>query len=106
MTWPETHSLVLYEREEQNTIHVPEIRSADSRTSDAQYRFVLYDFSTSAWTVLREYSTTAEAAWTPTRAGTYTLQVWARRAGSSALFDAWAGTGAFVVTAAGSSVSR
>ena len=66
--------------------------------SAADYQFWLYSGNTATWSELRTWSPTNTAAWTPAQAGTYALQVWARRAGSTATWEAWAGSGYFTIT--------
>jgi hypothetical protein len=60
-----------------------------------QYQFWLY--ANGAWTLIQAYSTSNTAPWTPTQAGTYTVQVWVRNAGSGATYDAWLNSASFVV---------
>jgi hypothetical protein len=50
------------------------------------------------WTLARGYGTTSSMApWTPTVAGTYMIQVWARNSGSVALYDAFSSVASFTV---------
>jgi N-acetylmuramoyl-L-alanine amidase len=49
------------------------------------------------WTLAQAYSTSNTFNWTPTVAGTYSLQVWARSAGSTASMEAWLGSGTFTI---------
>ncbi len=49
------------------------------------------------WTTLQSWGAANSASWTPTRAGIYHLQVWARVQGSSARYEAWLGTKDLVV---------
>jgi N-acetylmuramoyl-L-alanine amidase len=60
--------------------------------ASVEYEFWLYDGGTGTWTIARSYSTTATLAWTPQTTGTYALQVWARRVGSSKAYEVWRGT--------------
>ena len=60
------------------------------------YRYLAFDGVN--WTVPCEWSTSATCTWTPTAPGTYTIQVWARNAGSMNAYDAWRGYSGFVVT--------
>jgi hypothetical protein len=57
-----------------------------------QYAFYLYRQSTGTWTLAQPYATTNTFDWTATM-GTYALQAWARRNGSTAPYDMWRGTG-------------
>jgi hypothetical protein len=51
------------------------------------------------WKVVQDYSTNSVYRWTPTAAdaGTHAIQVWVRSAGSTSQYDAWAGSGLFVI---------
>jgi hypothetical protein len=69
---------------------------ATGGTAPYTYKFWLFDGST--WSISRDWSSSNTWAWTPTAPGTYTVQVWARNAGSSATYDAWLGSGSFVVS--------
>jgi hypothetical protein len=62
-----------------------------------QYRFWLYDYGTTSWTLLQDYSPANQVMWTPPGAGTYGLQVWVRSAGSTAAWEDWQGLGPFSV---------
>ena len=53
------------------------------------YTWKFYVFNGSTWTVGRDWASSNTWTWTPTTGGTYTIQVWARNAGSSAQYDAW-----------------
>jgi hypothetical protein len=48
------------------------------------YKFLLTADNGQTWTVLQTWSTTASVKWIPTQAGTYSIGVWARSAGSTA----------------------
>jgi len=51
-----------------------------------------------AWTIAQAYSPSDSYTWTPTAQGTYALQVWVRRQGSTAAYEAWLGTGYFDIS--------
>lgn len=55
------------------------------------------------WTLAQDYSTLNTYSWTPVGAdaGTYVLQVWVKSPLSPAAFDAWSGTGSFVIAPSG-----
>jgi N-acetylmuramoyl-L-alanine amidase len=57
-----------------------------------EYSFYVYDRSKGTWSVGRQYNPSNTFNWTPGASSTYALQVWARRPGSSAAYDAWRGT--------------
>ena len=48
--------------------------------------------------ILQPWSYLGSISWMPPRNGTYTVQVWLRRANSSAAYDAWSGYGPFTIT--------
>ena len=60
--------------------------TAAGGTGPYTYKFFLWDGA--AWTVGQDWSPSAAWAWTPTAAGTFSFQVWARNAGSGAVYDA------------------
>ena len=57
-----------------------------------EYSFFLYDRSKGTWSNVRPYGPGNTFAWTPGNAGSYALQVWARRKGSTAAYEVWRGT--------------
>jgi hypothetical protein len=61
--------------------------STSGGTGPLTYKFVIFDGS--QWTVARDWSASNAWTWTPTAPGLYSIQVWVRDAGSSALYDAW-----------------
>ncbi len=65
----------------------------DGGTAPYTYKFFVYDGAT--WSVGQDWSSANTWIWTPSSAGTYTFQVWARNAGSSADYDAWLGAGPY-----------
>ena len=69
--------------------------AASGGTGPYTFKFLL--FNGSAWSVAQDWSSANTWTWMPS-AGTYTVQVWARNAGSSAVYDAWRGSSSFVVT--------
>lgn len=64
-------------------------------TGPHTYQF--WAFNGTAWSVIRAWGTSNTFTWTPTAAGTYTIQVWIRNAGSTASQDAWQGLTPVVV---------
>jgi hypothetical protein len=61
-------------------------------TVSLEYSFFLYDRSKGTWSIARPYNTNNTFDWTPGATGTFALQAWARRAGSSSAYDVWRGT--------------
>ncbi|HEY2433936.1 MAG TPA: M12 family metallo-peptidase [Vicinamibacterales bacterium] len=70
--------------------------SATGGTGPYTYKFLLWNGS--AWSVGRDWNAATTWAWTPGTAGAFSVQVWARNAGSSATYDAWRPSGTFSVT--------
>lgn len=64
-----------------------------------EYQF--WRLSNGVWQVVRPYGTSPTYSWTPSMAdtGSHALQVWARQVGSTANYEAYAGTGMFDVAA-------
>jgi hypothetical protein len=60
-----------------------------------QYRFVTYNQST-GWAITQDYSQYNTFTYYPA-AGTNAVQVWVRNQGSTADYQAWAGTGYFTI---------
>jgi len=61
-------------------------------TATFEYQFYLYSRGTGTWSMARGYSTTNTFTWTPTAAGSYLVQVWARKVGSTAPYDVYGTT--------------
>ncbi len=62
-----------------------------------EYRFVVLDHATATWSLLRDYGASNQASWVPARNGKYGLQVLARRVGSQAPYEMWAGSGEILI---------
>jgi hypothetical protein len=64
-----------------------------------QYRFYRLNRQTGAWSLLRDYSALDSYTWTPAAGeqGSYTVQVWVRGAGSTALYDTWRSSDTFSI---------
>lgn len=71
-----------------------------------EYRFVLLNQGTGVWSSIREWNTSNQAVWTPGAAGNYIVQVWARRVGSTAVYDVWGGTPSLKVAQTALQVSK
>jgi hypothetical protein len=69
-------------------------------TAALEYRFVVLNHATGIWTVVREYAASNQAVWTPSAAGTYTMQAWARRARGTTVFDLWTASGPLTISRA------
>ena len=65
--------------------------AASGGSGTYQFRFWLNDGK--EWAVLQDYGSAATCKWTPSEAGTYTIEVHARSAGSAADYEAWTQTG-------------
>jgi hypothetical protein len=53
-----------------------------------EYKFWIKDSITNAWTVVKDYGAGNTWTWTPTAAASYTIQVYARNAGSTSAVEA------------------
>lgn len=62
-----------------------------------EYQFWLYSQSAGTWSALGPYGTSNQATWTPSAVGTYAVQVWVRTVGSTANYQAYAGSPLFSV---------
>ncbi len=71
--------------------------TATGGTGPYTYRFLLWNGV--VWTVGQDWSSASTWNWIPSVAGTYSVQVWARNAGSAAVYNAWTASSPFVVTA-------
>jgi hypothetical protein len=72
---------------------------AYSAVGPVEYRFWLYDGVTGAWQIVQDYSSdnTYSVTWQPEQAGPAVLQVWVRRVGSTASYEAWKSSGTFTI---------
>lgn len=66
-------------------------------TIPLEYKFWVLN-PTTGWTPFRDWSTSNQAVWTPTANGTYVVQAWTRRVGSTAIYDQWVGVDNLVVS--------
>jgi hypothetical protein len=71
-----------------------------------EYKFVLWSKATNAWTVLRDYASSNQTTWTPGSTGTYAIQGWARRTGSTAAYEVYGGTGFLTVSKSTLKITR
>ncbi len=71
--------------------------AASGGTGPYTYKFWIYNGTT--WTVGRDWGASNAFTWLPSSPGTYSFQVWARNAGSSANYDAFGAFGPYTVTA-------
>ncbi len=72
--------------------------SAGGSAETLEYQFWLYNLGTKQWQVLQAYGPTNQAVWTPSQAGTYSLQVWVRGTGVTAAYEAWRNTDPLTIT--------
>jgi hypothetical protein len=70
---------------------------AGAAASGLQYKFWLRTDATGAWSVLRDWASGNQAVWTPASTGSYLVQAWARRSGTTVDFDVWTGSGTLSV---------
>ena len=62
-----------------------------------EYQFWIYNGSASTWSMGRAWGTSDQFSWTPPTEGNYTIQVWARRAGTTG-YEAWSNSAPTTVT--------
>lgn len=74
--------------------------TASGGTAPLLYQYWLYDGNAYTWTMVRDYSADPTWTWTPgaTVFGQYAMQVWVKATGSAAAYEAYAGSGYFMVT--------
>jgi len=60
-----------------------------------EYAYYVYSREQGTWSVGHPYQLDNTFTWTPATSGTYSLQVWARRPGSTASYELWRGTDFF-----------
>jgi hypothetical protein len=70
---------------------------AGASSVQLEYKFLVLNQGTGAWTMFRDYAASNQATWTPTTTGNYLVQVWVRRVGTTAAYDAWAQSGSLSV---------
>ena len=63
--------------------------NATGGTAPLQFKFWLHDEASGSWTMLQDYSTSTAVSWVPAATGSFSVQVWVRSAGSSAMYEAW-----------------
>jgi hypothetical protein len=73
-------------------VNVPITLTAVGRGPAEPLEYKFWVNSGGAWSVLRDYSTTATVTWTPSTAGNKSIQVWSRRVGATDM-EAWTGSG-------------
>jgi subtilisin family serine protease len=71
--------------------------TATGGSPPVQFKFWLRDGS-GVWSVLQDYSPVSNVTWTPTQAGNYIVQVWARSNGSAAAFEDWRGMATITIS--------
>ncbi len=77
---------------------VPVVWTAEAAASaPLEYQYWLFS-PWEGWTITKPYGPARDWTWTPSLPGRYALQVWVRRVGTSADYDAWFGTGFFDVS--------
>ena len=70
---------------------------ASGGVAPLEYKF--YRLDADGWKMVQDYSPNAVYRWIPTAAdaGTHAIQVWVRSPGSTNVYDAWTGSGLFVI---------
>ena len=62
------------------------------------YAYKFYVFNGVSWSIGRDWGPADSWTWAPPAAGTYSMQVWVRNAGSVSAYDAWKGLTPIVVS--------
>jgi hypothetical protein len=62
-------------------------------TMNMEYEFWVYSAASAQWSLTRGWGAQQTFTWTPLVVGTYGLQAWARRVGSTVAYDTYASTG-------------
>jgi len=62
---------------------------ASSALDAVEYRFAVLHQETGQWTVVREYAAQNTVTWTAPSPGTYVIQLWVRRRGSTASYESY-----------------
>jgi hypothetical protein len=65
-----------------------------------EYKFFRYSYNSKSWTVMRDWSPSNQAAWTPeaSDSGHHAVQAWVRTIGDTSAYEDWRGTSPFIVT--------
>jgi hypothetical protein len=71
--------------------------SAAKTAGTLEYQFWIYSVTAGTWQLARTYNTSASFTWTPTTAGSYTVQVWVRTVGNGRSYEAWLNYGPFTI---------
>ena len=63
------------------------------------FRFYRFALATSTWTMVQDYGPSNTYTWTPSASdeGSYVLQAWVRRAGTTVVYDNWSSTSTFQI---------
>jgi hypothetical protein len=61
-------------------------------TVTLEYQFWVYSSSTNTWSLGQDYGASNTFTWIPGTPGSYTVQAWARQAGSTASYEVYRGT--------------
>jgi len=74
--------------------------SAGGGPGPLQYRFYRLSRATNIWTMVQDFSPSSTYSWTPSagQVGAFALQVWVKRPGATAAYEAWSSTPDFTIT--------
>jgi hypothetical protein len=67
-------------------------------TANFEYEFWVYSVATGSWSLAKPYGADHTFRWIPASTGSYYLQAWARRVGSSVGYEVYRGTSELVVS--------
>lgn len=63
--------------------------TATGSQAGVEYQFWLYEAGSGTWTIVQPYGPSSIVRWMPYAPGQYSAQVWVRRPGSTAAYEAW-----------------
>ena len=86
---PLTVTSILPDRASPITAGTPVVWTARATGGTGPYTYKLWVFDGMSFTVEQDWSPSNTLAWIPPAAGSYSVQVWVRNAGSLADYDAW-----------------
>ena len=79
-------------------VGAPAIITAQATGGTGPYTYQFWVFNGATWSIGQLWSTSNTFTWTPSAAGTYSMQVWARNVGSAGSWDAWGSLGPIKIT--------
>jgi stage II sporulation protein D len=77
--------------------NAPAVVTATATGGTGPYTYQFWVFDGATWSIGQPWSASNTFTWTPSAAGTYSMQVWVRNVGSAARWDAWGSMGSIKV---------